>query len=448
MEYWEPRDGAYYDDDIKERIPFYLWYKAFDSTRYVKKQIAKCDAMAKRYFEQKNNNSVYNDQALLLYGKLKESFPSYFQLDASKGLAIYVWQIAENSYSCEIFEDKSTVAGLNELMPGGAFTGRLPFSAVKALVCYYGLSREDIRLYPVQVPHSSFAYEITEEYRQTLVSKLFDNAKTTSAPDSYMDLIQCDPDCDGTTEQCYLANGNASGTTAFRLILTEDGHPQYCDHYGFFTLANGDAISLSLEKHNKGFRLKATYKETNSTSYFYPSFDEGVISLYADESNPAEEGEKIIISSHGLAMGIIADYFHIEPTVDTWGVEMQVDFSSKYEFTIHLSADKLMAETKGVLTTSPEYQLKVYHQGRKIPFETYMREALKQDYTAPQLAWDTVLYYVPDKDDQNHLRISGDLRVYGDFIPKGNYVLCKPVWLETADGERTERVYEYRFSIS
>jgi len=38
VEYWEPRDGGYYESDIKEKFPPHSWWGALDSQRYVKKQ--------------------------------------------------------------------------------------------------------------------------------------------------------------------------------------------------------------------------------------------------------------------------------------------------------------------------------------------------------------------------------------------------------------------------
>lgn len=49
-EYWEPRDGSYYEGDIKEKFPRSLWSQALDSQRFIKEQEAKCRQAAKDYF--------------------------------------------------------------------------------------------------------------------------------------------------------------------------------------------------------------------------------------------------------------------------------------------------------------------------------------------------------------------------------------------------------------
>ncbi len=49
-DYKIPRDGSYYDDDIKEMVPWYLYGKAIDSQRYYEKQHENCIDLALDYF--------------------------------------------------------------------------------------------------------------------------------------------------------------------------------------------------------------------------------------------------------------------------------------------------------------------------------------------------------------------------------------------------------------
>ncbi|MBQ8814022.1 MAG: hypothetical protein IJZ85_05985 [Lachnospiraceae bacterium] len=50
VEYWTPRDGSYWVEDIRGKFPAYLWGKATDSQRYIKEQLADCDRMAEEHF--------------------------------------------------------------------------------------------------------------------------------------------------------------------------------------------------------------------------------------------------------------------------------------------------------------------------------------------------------------------------------------------------------------
>lgn len=50
-EYWTPRDGSYYAEDIKEKFPFTLRHAALDGSRYFKKMEKNCRRLAEEYFK-------------------------------------------------------------------------------------------------------------------------------------------------------------------------------------------------------------------------------------------------------------------------------------------------------------------------------------------------------------------------------------------------------------
>lgn len=50
VEYWEPRDGSDYADDIRRKFPLYLHGKALDSQLYIEEQEANCLKSAQEYF--------------------------------------------------------------------------------------------------------------------------------------------------------------------------------------------------------------------------------------------------------------------------------------------------------------------------------------------------------------------------------------------------------------
>lgn len=62
VEYWEPRDGSYYVEDIKEKFPWYLHGKALDSQRYIDEQVAFCENAAKEYFSSVSNIGEENQR--------------------------------------------------------------------------------------------------------------------------------------------------------------------------------------------------------------------------------------------------------------------------------------------------------------------------------------------------------------------------------------------------
>ena len=49
-EFWEPRDGGYFTEDIQGKFPRSLWGKAFDSQRYVGEQTERCREKALAWF--------------------------------------------------------------------------------------------------------------------------------------------------------------------------------------------------------------------------------------------------------------------------------------------------------------------------------------------------------------------------------------------------------------
>lgn len=49
-EYWTPRDGSLYKDDIKNRFPIYLWSKALNGSRYTDRQNASCLKSAMEHY--------------------------------------------------------------------------------------------------------------------------------------------------------------------------------------------------------------------------------------------------------------------------------------------------------------------------------------------------------------------------------------------------------------
>ncbi len=55
VEYWEPRDGAYYEGDIREKFPPRLLGRAFDSQRYLTSQKAENQKAAEAYFAVRSN---------------------------------------------------------------------------------------------------------------------------------------------------------------------------------------------------------------------------------------------------------------------------------------------------------------------------------------------------------------------------------------------------------
>lgn len=59
VEYWEPRDGSYYPEDIKAKFPWYLQLQALDSQRYITQQQENCLRAATAYFKNSGNGFTW-----------------------------------------------------------------------------------------------------------------------------------------------------------------------------------------------------------------------------------------------------------------------------------------------------------------------------------------------------------------------------------------------------
>lgn len=124
VEYWEPRDGSYFEQDIREKFPWHLQNKALDSQRYVKVQKGENEDMAREYFRSMsviggadgptsilvaNNGGIFSsgtkagtlslDAVIRLSQKGRElrwsDFSPYHYVSTGSGLYIRVYEIDE-----------------------------------------------------------------------------------------------------------------------------------------------------------------------------------------------------------------------------------------------------------------------------------------------------------------------------------------------------------------
>lgn len=250
IEYWEPRDGSCYVDDIRAKFPWSIRGKALDATKS-KAKSENCLRAAREYFEtvyaedfslhdgryvlsgstdqasspyllisegrftviqhvavsyqpsgmiERSGNSVTmktvfagetyiwvfeligHDQIKLLLGDsiipvnrdnwkegmvfelvqeheadidmegLQAKFPDYFDLPTSKGLEVYVWQMAPDSYSCGVLPGTNREKTLEELMKLKGAT----IAEMQVILSTYDIAVENISIIPWQNPVSSY----------------------------------------------------------------------------------------------------------------------------------------------------------------------------------------------------------------------------------------------------------------------------------------------------
>lgn len=102
--------------------------------------------------------------------KLKEKFPNYFGLDVSNGLSVYIWQEAEGAYSCRLLPGKNTDYTKEELWELQESPATL--DEMKTIVSFYTrqgmVSKDDITVNALVMPHSSYYYTVDDEYIRSL----------------------------------------------------------------------------------------------------------------------------------------------------------------------------------------------------------------------------------------------------------------------------------------
>ena len=166
---------------------------------------------------------------------LRAQYPEYFDLDASAGLDVYVWQMAPDSYYFGLLPHvasprDSTAQELLALR--GASSEQMRY-----ILAAYALDPDDIHVIPWQNPISSYIPEcwiVTEngesleekqaQYIETVSAMLFGEGDTLLHNDyPIYDSIVFDVDGDGIDEVCVLGFGRTSGLFTFTFRAAEIG---------------------------------------------------------------------------------------------------------------------------------------------------------------------------------------------------------------------------------
>ena len=233
-EYWEPQDGSDYTGSIKEKIPLYLWTEAMDSQRYIGAQSAKLEELAKEHFAATVGFAALEGSDI---ASLHEKYPQYFDLDASKGLDVLVWQMAGNSYSFGLLPHTETQrdwlsSELFNLQGTNA-------NEIRQILSTYSIDKSEINIIPWQNPISSYIGdywiisegESIEEKQKDFIAFVENMIFGEQAvPSSYgypiYDSLIFDVDGDGKDEQCVLGYGRTSGLFTFTFSASEVGTEQ------------------------------------------------------------------------------------------------------------------------------------------------------------------------------------------------------------------------------
>ena len=94
--------------------------------------------------------------------ELQRKFPEYYDLNTAKGLEVYVWQTAEDTYYCGVLPGVNrdrTEEEISDLAIKGATVEEM-----KTILSSYDISNEDIIIVACRQSISDYSYQIDDIY--------------------------------------------------------------------------------------------------------------------------------------------------------------------------------------------------------------------------------------------------------------------------------------------
>ena len=223
---------------------------------------------------------------------LRAQYPEYFDLDASTGLDVYVWQMSPNSYYFGLLPHTASPrdSTAQELLAlRGASSEQMRY-----ILAAYALDPDDIHVIPWQNPISSYIPEcwiVTEngesleekqaQYIETVSTMLFGEGDTLLHDDyPIYDSIVFDVDGDGIDKVCVLGFGRTSGLFTFTFRAAEIG----ADTLKYDTLFCTEWYDLSFIREDDGVvRVQGVdQKDPPQTHLFDIAIVDGSIQLTED----------------------------------------------------------------------------------------------------------------------------------------------------------------------
>jgi len=111
-----------------------------------------------------------NNEQSTQVDELKEKYPEYFDLATFKGIEVYVWQMAENSYTFGLLEGTNRAKTADELynLKG------LSLEDTKTILSVYDIEESDVIIIPYLHPLSSYinVEAAIEDYQQAYIEKI------------------------------------------------------------------------------------------------------------------------------------------------------------------------------------------------------------------------------------------------------------------------------------
>ena len=220
---------------------------------------------------------------------LRELYPEYFGLDDSKGLDVYVWQMAKNSYSFGLLPhaEQGRYWIAHELLNlRGASAEEM-----SVILSKYNVDEDDIYIIPWQNPISSYLAEWqilgegedTDDLnakRQAYIEHIRQMLSSVIVPmefETVYDTATFDIDNDGIDEVCAMSIGPTSGLFTFTFNVRQIGTGVVEYH----TVIYSQWYDLSFQKGSDGItRVQGiTQGENPETHLFDISIKDGYVYL-------------------------------------------------------------------------------------------------------------------------------------------------------------------------
>ena len=220
---------------------------------------------------------------------LRERNPEYFGLDDSKGLDVYVWQMAKNSYSFGLLphDEQGRDWLAHELLNLRGTSAE----EMSVILSTYNIDENDIYIIPWQNPVSSYLgeWQIIEEgedtddlnaKRQAYIEHIRQMLSSVIVPMEFemvYDTATFDIDNDGVDEVCTMSIGPTSGLFTFTFNARELG----TEKVEYHTVVYSQCYDLSFQKGSDGItRVQGiTQGENPETHLFDISIKDGYVYL-------------------------------------------------------------------------------------------------------------------------------------------------------------------------
>ncbi len=209
---------------------------------------------------------------------LRSQYPEYFGLDMSKGLKVYVWQMAESSYSCALISGTDERSEIEIGMMKG-----VTIEQMRLILSTYGLEEKEIEVVPFHNSISSYWYEIDNDYKVWIRRLVKENMPFTneeleglkSPPFSIADVVY-DVDGDGQLETCSLNRGPTSSDITVVFTVYRNGTLAYRNT---FDMNEGE---MTFSRSDSGLRIAHTIPWNDGIQLFTEytiTIEDGVLVL-------------------------------------------------------------------------------------------------------------------------------------------------------------------------